>query len=1056
MTRRLRFRGRLSASGGADAVLERVQSLRKELAAIEQDTMDTSELDAHCDALKQKDLLQHKNKRVRASVACCLSDMLRLYAPNAPFSEGEIAQIFAQFLAQLTDPDTGLGARDAPGYSDTVYLLESLSTVKSVALVCDVPNASKLVAAYVSQLLELAGDDLATNVELYLTDVLVQLVEEGAALPKAALDALMHAFDEDASPNTTSVAAAVCRATQDRLQKHVAQYFAEGMRTRKEPLEEIHARIVCIAGSVPSLLTSVVPQLEAELAQEDAETRALATQVLASLFALPSPAAFAQQYASAWKAWQSRAIDRQAAVRLDWVAGALRIAASHAALGQALAEPLSGRVGDPDERVRQALAHGVGALDYETLRHALPAKVLRQLALRGKDRKAAVRDAALHAVGRAYELAYPELRRDPGATEHFAWIPAQVLPCALAGTPDVVHSVAEALDTHILPVQAPNAYVARLAYVWRVLDEEGRAALYYYTNLRLQRPGALDAFLAAWEEGAVSPDVARAAAAVLRLDAAALERVAAWHDEGAFADLRLAFDAETPLADAYDARQRVALLAADEAPDAAMAVAMLARAGSYPILNTSCVLPLLDEDAPGLRAYLAEAPQLLVPQTAALAERAIAAPDAPTLALLAALAAASPDALAPDALAVAGVHRDALLSALATACDALPVAPYAAAILAHVGAPQLSTAVATFETHVALGSDAERASAYAALGAVAECDVHAVRVDTLIEQIVELLLGAWTADDVGGAWPGDELAWTPGDALQVRLAALHCLVGVLLGEASVERARPVLKLLYVVAASGEARAEVHTPPHAAARMRLAAARSLVRLGECAAYLPLIVPRLSRLAHVLQDEEFDVRSRLLHTLLVRLARGALPPTFHALLYIVALDPEDEMRTRVATYLKRSAAALPEPARHQLDVSFVRLLHLLAHHPDFRAEGEELVHFAQYLDFFLACHATEANIGTLMQCATQVKAALDATAAPSDALGVLGELAQLVVQRTADAHGWNVPHAAPESLPSDLYASATDEGAAQRRFLSERVVELVQRQGTKRAKRQKKED
>ena len=27
------------------------------------------------------------------------------------------------------------------------------------------------------------------------------------------------------------------------------------------------------------------------------------------------------------------------------------------------------------------------------------------------------------------------------------------------------------------------------------------------------------------------------------------------------------------------------------------------------------------------------------------------------------------------------------------------------------------------------------------------------------------------------------------------------------------------------------------------------------------------------------------------LLVRLARGALPPTFHALLYIVALDPED---------------------------------------------------------------------------------------------------------------------------------------------------------------------
>ena len=111
--RALRFRGRLSAKDAPDVVLERVQALRRELAATEQDTLDTKHLDPYCDALKKSEFLQHPRAAVRASVACCLSDMLRLYAPNAPFSEAEIAQIFAQFLAQLTEPGSSLADRDA-------------------------------------------------------------------------------------------------------------------------------------------------------------------------------------------------------------------------------------------------------------------------------------------------------------------------------------------------------------------------------------------------------------------------------------------------------------------------------------------------------------------------------------------------------------------------------------------------------------------------------------------------------------------------------------------------------------------------------------------------------------------------------------------------------------------------------------------------------------------------------------------------------------------------------------------------------------------------------
>ncbi|KAI3626699.1 PDS5 [Malassezia furfur] len=1003
--RALRFRGRLSAKDAPDVVLERVQALRRELAATEQDTLDTKHLDPYCDALKKSEFLQHPRAAVRASVACCLSDMLRLYAPNAPFSEAEIAQIFAQFLAQLTEPGSSLADRDAELYADKVYVLQSLSTVKSVALVCDVHGASKLISSYFAQLMALGAHELATNVELYVVDVLVQLVEESASLPRAAIDTLLAAFDDDAPPAQHRIAVAVCRATEDRLQKHVAQALSASIRgaAQRDARAAVHARIVRIAAS-----------LEAELASDDAEVRQLATRVLASLFALDR-ASFAAQYTSAWRAWKGRAVDRHAGVRTDWVDGAWAVVTHHASLAAELGETLGRRASDPEERVRVAVARGARALDYETLRHHVPRVVLEQLAQRGKDKRAAVREAALDAVGHAYALAYPELRRDPGATEHFSWIPRAVLPCALAGTGDVVHSVAQTLDTHLVPFDEPAAYAARLVYVYRTLDDEARAALYYFTNLRLARPTACDAFLAAWADGDVR-DVVRPVCALLRTDAAAdLEALGAWRSDAAQAHARTAFDAHTSAADAHAAC--AAALELVRAHDAALepTCAAFLRAGSYPVLNTSLVLPLLDagDDAAPLRTYLArDAPQLLAPHAAALAARTQAGSVA-ALELLAALAAHThvdvPDALRDALRAWCDDERDAY-DATAT--------PLAAQVLACTHDPALTHVVHALESRAALGTVDDQAAAYTALGAVAAHAPDAVALDALAEQITALLRAPWAAPDAP-AWHA-----TP-PALHVRLAALAALARVCAAAHDAARARPVVQLLLHIAQRGEPRADVQTPPRAAARLRLAAAEELVRLAETNAYAPLVGARLARLAHVLQDEAFEVRAGFLHTLLAARTRRAVPAAFEAALYLVALDPEDEVRARVAAYARRAAAQGAAP-----EAQAARLLHLLAHHPDLATDDDEaLVSFGTYVAFFAACVATQDNVAALVHVARAVHHAADATdARTSDALSLVGAIAERVLQHTADTHGWAVrpladAEAAAHTLPPELFAART---------------------------------
>ena len=87
----LRFRGRLYQQGiSEDAQLKRVRALRRELAEIEQGAIDRALLDGYCKELVKPALLAHSDEAVRASVACILADMLRLYAPEAPFSSSEI------------------------------------------------------------------------------------------------------------------------------------------------------------------------------------------------------------------------------------------------------------------------------------------------------------------------------------------------------------------------------------------------------------------------------------------------------------------------------------------------------------------------------------------------------------------------------------------------------------------------------------------------------------------------------------------------------------------------------------------------------------------------------------------------------------------------------------------------------------------------------------------------------------------------------------------------------------------------------------------------------
>ena len=189
--RKLKFQEKILVKGySADVILKKLKALHNELADLDQD-IDKKSLSSVRQELISTSILLHKDAGVKAYAACCLADLLRLYAPDAPYTSNELRDIFQFFFHQLS---RGLQGPEAPYYNEYFHLLESLSTVKSVVLICDLASAESLMAQVFRDLFGLVRKDLAKKIEIFMADILIALVEEAHALPSEVLNIVLAQF----------------------------------------------------------------------------------------------------------------------------------------------------------------------------------------------------------------------------------------------------------------------------------------------------------------------------------------------------------------------------------------------------------------------------------------------------------------------------------------------------------------------------------------------------------------------------------------------------------------------------------------------------------------------------------------------------------------------------------------------------------------------------------------------------------------------------------------------------------------------------------------------
>ena len=258
-----------------------------------------------------------------------------------------------------------------------------------------------------------------------------------------------------------------------------------------------------------------------------------------------------------------------------------------------------------------------------------------------------------------------------------------------------------------------------------------------------------------------------------------------------------------------------------------------------------------------------------------------------------------------------------------------------------------------------------------------------------------------------------------------------------------ETANPVYKLLVkLITQNGEMTPSNDTPSNYKPRLRLLAARQCLKLCLRKPTDALLsAEAFNSLSLVAQDPLREVRSSFLQRLKKYLSQQKLPQRFYTIPFLLAFEPSQSLRSDTTTWI-RSRSALFTAARTEqgskappvMESVFARLVSLLAHHPDYAANAEDLVDFARYLVFYLQAVATADNVSLIYDIAQRVKQCRDAIM-PSftidENLYHLSDLAQLTIRKFEEIHAWNIQTLPGRiTLPKSLYTEIKEHVSAQR--------------------------
>lgn len=324
--------------------------------------------------------------------------------------------------------------------------------------------------------------------------------------------------------------------------------------------------------------------------------------------------------------------------------------------------------------------------------------------------------------------------------------------------------------------------------------------------------------------------------------------------------------------------------------------------------------------------------------------------------------------------------------------------------------------------------------------------------DILDLTVQKILLNVRTdATEKDPVWVEDANA---DEEIQAKCLCLKILVNRLRATQDVEQAKekaaPVFKLLRnIILKDGEICKVKDTPKHHRSRLLLTAAKLTLKICTMKHLDDMLQPKdFNSLAYVAQRGEPAVRHGFVEKLQKYLAQDKLRSRFYTIIFLTAFEPIVSTKQRYETWIQSRARLYSGKDRsHVMESTMSRLISLLAHHPDYSTDVDNLVDHARYIIYYLSNVSTENNLGIILRYAERSKQTRDAIdPSMSENIYVLSDLAQTIIRKWQDKKNWSLRLGpAQVGMPVGLYAKLSSHDAAQeiaeKQYLPEGVDEKL---------------
>ncbi|KDP32795.1 hypothetical protein JCGZ_12087 [Jatropha curcas] len=373
-------------------------------------------------------LLRNSDKDVKLLVAICVSEIFRILAPEPPFEDKYLRDIFKLIISMFGE----LADTASPYFSRRAKILETVARCKCCVIMLDI-DCNDLVRemfniffsivrenhqrSLINDILSIMGHILNEEASQPLSDLILQnLVKEGPA----------------ASPAASQLAVSVIEHCAEKLEPFICGFLTSCSLDRdaveSELKEFYHEILFKVFQCAPQMLLAVIPNLTQELLTDQVDVRIKAVNLIGKLVALPGQHV-AQEYQNLFIEFKNRFSDKSVEVRLTALqcAKACYTADPFAKESSELLFAIEGRLLDYDDRVRTLAVVVVCDLARLNLKF-FPPELISKATERLRDKKASVRKKALQKLMEVYQDYCNKCSEGyMNINNHFEQIPCKIL-----------------------------------------------------------------------------------------------------------------------------------------------------------------------------------------------------------------------------------------------------------------------------------------------------------------------------------------------------------------------------------------------------------------------------------------------------------------------------------------------------------------------------------------------------------------------------------------------------------------------------------------------------